>query len=165
MMAIQSPKKAGSSPYQPLADINVTPLVDVMLVLLIVFMITAPMLAAGMKVTLPQATTAQPLKPREPVVISIAKEGQLQVNGHDVVAELLVDTVRAHLAGAEDQTIQLRGDQAAPYGSIIAVMDQLARHGLVKIAIVTDGRKLSPGPVAANHGVPEQTVAPPGGAP
>ena len=68
-----SPRKIGEGLYQPLADINVTPLVDVMLVLLIIFMVTAPMLATGIKVNLPSAKTAQPLDNREPVVVAVAK--------------------------------------------------------------------------------------------
>ena len=70
-----SPRKIGEGLYQPLADINVTPLVDVMLVLLIIFMVTAPMLATGIKVNLPSAKTAQPLENKEPVVVAVAKDG------------------------------------------------------------------------------------------
>ena len=71
------PRKLGEGLYQPLADINVTPLVDVMLVLLIIFMVTAPMLATGIKVNLPSANTAQPLENKEPVVVIVAKDGTL----------------------------------------------------------------------------------------
>ena len=70
-----SPRKIGEGLYQPLADINVTPLVDVMLVLLIIFMVTAPMLATGIKVNLPSAKTAQPLENKEPVIVVVAKDG------------------------------------------------------------------------------------------
>jgi biopolymer transport protein ExbD/biopolymer transport protein TolR len=140
-MAFSAPKKGGSSLYQPLSDINVTPLVDVMLVLLIVFMITAPMLATGVKVNLPQAKAAQPLKPHAPVVITIARDGHIQVNGGDTALDVLVDTVKAKLASADDDVIHLRGDKDVAYGSVVAVMDLLANNGLVKIAIVSDSRK------------------------
>ena len=80
-----SPRKIGEGLYQPLADINVTPLVDVMLVLLIIFMVTAPMLATGIKVNLPSAKTAQPLENKEPVVVAVAKDGSLSV-GRDAVS-------------------------------------------------------------------------------
>src|SRR5947209_7016019 len=69
--------KAGDRLYEPLADINVTPLVDVMLVLLIVFMITAPMLAAGMRVDLPRAKASQPFDARDPVIITVLKDGSI----------------------------------------------------------------------------------------
>ena len=80
-----NPRKIGEGLYEPLADINVTPLVDVMLVLLIIFMVTAPMLAAGIKVNLPSAKTAQPLENKEPVVVVVAKDGALSV-GKDPVS-------------------------------------------------------------------------------
>ncbi|MDR3376585.1 MAG: biopolymer transporter ExbD [Ancalomicrobiaceae bacterium] len=143
-MAFQASQKDGSTLYRPLADINVTPLVDVMLVLLIVFMITAPMLAAGMKVNLPQAKAAMPLKPRAPVVVTISKDGQIQVNGADTATEVLVDTIRARLVGADDDVIHLRGDREAAYGTVVAVMDQLATNGLVKLAIISDRRDQTP---------------------
>ena len=167
-MAFTAPKKGGSSLYQPLADINVTPLVDVMLVLLIVFMITAPMLAAGMKVNLPQSKTAVPLKPKAPVVISLAKDGVIQVNGSDVAKELVLDTVKAKLALADDDVIHIRGDREAPYGSVVEIMDLLATNGLVKIAILGDNRKSTavpaPGPgappVAMPTSIPAREQAP-----
>ena len=68
-----SPRKIGEGLYQPLAEINVTPLVDVMLVLLIIFMVTAPMLATGVKVNLPSAATAEPLETKDPVIVSVAR--------------------------------------------------------------------------------------------
>ncbi|MGO4869726.1 MAG: ExbD/TolR family protein [Roseiarcus sp.] len=139
-MALGPSPKSGARLYQPLADINVTPLVDVMLVLLIVFMITAPMLAAGVKINLPQAKSAQPMKPREPVTITISKEGKIFLNADEVAKELLVDSVRAKLAGDEDTAIRLRGDTEAEYGQIIGVLDLLASNGLTKIAIMSENR-------------------------
>ena len=75
-MALPSRLKNNDDLYQPLADINVTPLVDVMLVLLIIFMITAPLLAKGVKVNLPQAKAAQPLNQKDPIIVTIGKEGK-----------------------------------------------------------------------------------------
>ena len=80
-----NPRKVGEGLYQPVAEINVTPLVDVMLVLLIIFMVTAPMLATGIKVNLPSAKTAQPLENKEPVIVIVAKDGSLSV-GKDPVS-------------------------------------------------------------------------------
>ena len=141
-MAMATHRKSnGSALYQPLAEINVTPLVDVMLVLLIVFMVTAPMLASGIKVNLPQSRAALPMKPKAPVVIIIAKDGQLQVNGNDVGIDLLVDTVKARLASADDDVIHLRGDREAAYGDVVEVIDRLAHNGIVKVAILGDSRR------------------------
>ena len=95
------PRKIGEGLYQPLADINVTPLVDVMLVLLIIFMVTAPMLAAGIKVNLPSAKTAQPLENKEPVIVSVAKDGALSVGKDPVSSDQLAATVKAKLGDFE----------------------------------------------------------------
>ena len=89
------PRKIGEGLYQPLADINVTPLVDVMLVLLIIFMVTAPMLATGIKVNLPSARTAQPLEAKEPVVVVVAKDGAVSVGKDPVSRDALAATVKA----------------------------------------------------------------------
>ena len=104
-----TPRRGGGL-YEPLADINVTPFVDVMLVLLIVFMITAPMLAAGMRVDLPQAKTAQPLDPKEPVIITVGKDKTLFVGRDETTRGGLVRAVRAKLAVDTNRPIYVRGD-------------------------------------------------------
>ncbi len=78
-MALPSRMRNNSDLYQPLADINVTPLVDVMLVLLIIFMVTAPLLAKGVKVNLPQAKAAQPLNQKDPIIVTVGKEGKISL--------------------------------------------------------------------------------------
>ena len=135
-----SPRKIGEGLYQPLADINVTPLVDVMLVLLIIFMVTAPMLAAGVKVNLPNAKTAQPLEAREPVIVVIARDGTVSVGKDPVARGELAATVKARL-GASNGVVQLRGDRDAAYGDVVSVMDDLAANGVTRIAIVSGPRR------------------------
>jgi len=136
-MPIISPKRGGGR-YDPVADINITPFVDVMLVLLIVFMITAPMLAAGMVVDLPSAKSAQPLGPREPVLITIAKDDRLYVGRDEVSRDELIEAVRAKLGDDQKRQIYVRGDRDVIYGKIVGVMDQLAQNGLVRIALVAN---------------------------
>ena len=136
-MSITTPKRGGGL-YEPLADINVTPFVDVMLVLLIVFMITAPMLAAGMRVDLPQAKAAQPLDPKEPVIITVSKDARLFVGRDEIARARLVPTVRAKLDGDVNRPIYVRGDREVAYGEVISVMDQLALNGLGKISLVAN---------------------------
>jgi biopolymer transport protein TolR len=133
------PGKVGEGLYQPLAEINVTPLVDVMLVLLIIFMVTAPMLAAGIKVNLPSAKTAQPLETKQPVVVVVAKDGSVSVGKDPVSRDELAATVRARL-GDSNGVVQLRGDRDASYGAVVSVMDELAANGVTRIAIVSSGR-------------------------
>jgi biopolymer transport protein TolR len=131
-------QRRGGGRYDPVADINITPFVDVMLVLLIVFMITAPMLAAGMLVDLPKAKSARPLDPREPVIITLAKDGKLYVGRDEVSRAALTAAVRAKLGDDQNRQIYVRGDRDVIYGEIIAVMDQLALNGLVKMALVAN---------------------------
>jgi biopolymer transport protein TolR len=138
-MAMQ-PRKIGEGLYQPLAEINVTPLVDVMLVLLIIFMVTAPMLATGIKVNLPSARTATPLESKEPVVVVVARDGAVSVGKDPVSRDALVAAVKGKL-GESNGIVQLRGDKEAAYGDVVSVMDDLAGNGISRIAIVSGGRK------------------------
>ncbi|MGO9740525.1 MAG: ExbD/TolR family protein [Roseiarcus sp.] len=140
-MALGPSRKPGAGLYRPLADINVTPLVDVMLVLLIVFMVTAPMLSAGVKVHLPRAVqAATPLPQRDPVTITVSKERTLYVNADLTPREALIASVRARLAGREDESIRLRGDRDANYGDIVGVLDLLVGAGMTRVVFLTDAR-------------------------
>jgi len=139
------PRKIGEGLYQPLADINVTPLVDVMLVLLIVFMVTAPMLATGIKVNLPSASTSKPLENKEPVVVIVAKDGSVSVGKDSVSRDDLAAMVKTKL-GDSNGVVQLRGDRDASYGDVVSVMDNLAANGVTRIAIVSSGRGVRAAP-------------------
>jgi biopolymer transport protein TolR len=135
--------RKGGGRHRPLADINVTPLVDVMLVLLIVFMITAPLLAAGMRIDLPQVKSALPQNAKEPVVVTIGRDGQLSLGREPVTREALAMAVKAQFAG-DVRPIHLRGDREAPYGEIVAVIDHLAANGLTKVALLAHARAAIP---------------------
>ena len=139
------PGKVGEGLYQPLAEINVTPVVDVMLVLLIIFMVTAPMLATGIKVNLPSAKTAQPLENKQPVVVVVAKDGSVSVGKDPVSQDELAAKVKAKL-GDSNGVVQLRGDRDASYGDVVSVMDELAANGVTRIAIVSSGRRSAASP-------------------
>jgi biopolymer transport protein ExbD/biopolymer transport protein TolR len=152
--------KNGDSLYTPLADINVTPLVDVMLVLLIIFMVTAPLLAKGMKVNLPQSKAAQPINPKEPIVVVVSKDGKVALGSEEVSAEALVDMVRAAMGDDLSRVVHLRGDKEANYGEVIAVMDRLAMNGITHLAILTDSRSKIPAAVAKTGPAAPASAAP-----
>jgi biopolymer transport protein ExbD/biopolymer transport protein TolR len=139
-MALPTRFKNGNDLYQPLADINVTPLVDVMLVLLIIFMVTAPLLAKGVKVNLPQAKAAQPINQKDPIVVTIGKEGKVALGAEDVSPDALIDGIRAMMGGDTGRVVHVRGDTEANYGDVVAVMDKLATNGITHIAIMTNSR-------------------------
>ena len=135
-----SPNKPGPGPHRPLADINVTPLVDVMLVLLIVFMITAPMLTTGLKMDLPQARSAVTLKPKPPLVISVTKEGKFALDMDELPAEQLLPALKERMDGDPKRVIQIRGDRNGSYGPVYELIDTLVVNGFTHIALVSDPR-------------------------
>lgn len=141
-MALEPRERGGSD--APLAEINVTPFVDVMLVLLVIFMITAPMLASGLRVNLPKASTAQPLNPAEPLIVLIGKDGKLFVGAEAKTREELVATLKARLTPDDVRPIQIKGDRETPYGEIVSVLDLLSAGGLTRIAIATERPKSTP---------------------
>ena len=124
----------------PIAAINVTPLVDVMLVLLVIFMVTAPMMQQGVEVDLPKATTA-PLKgSTEQIVVSIDKAGTIFLGaGNKVELPELADKVKAIFANRaeEDRKIYIKGDSALGYGRIMEVMAALHAGGITQIGLVS----------------------------
>jgi biopolymer transport protein ExbD len=135
-----SPNKPGPGLHRPLADINVTPLVDVMLVLLIVFMITAPMLTTGLKMDLPQARSAVTLKPKPPLVISVTKEGKFALDMDELPAEQLLPALKERMDGDPKRVIQIRGDRNGSYGPVYELIDTLVVNGFTHIALVSDPR-------------------------
>jgi len=125
-----------------MADINVTPLVDVMLVLLIIFMIAAPMLHQGIEVALPRADAAPlPLRMEDPLVLSIDRDGKIFLRETPVEIEDLVDQVKAQTAARGDDSVFLKGDREVPYGRVIEVLDVLHKGGIVHVGMVTDQPK------------------------
>ena len=123
--------------YQPLSEINVTPLVDVMLVLLIIFMVTAPLLTPGVKVDLPKASSATALNPKEPLVVSVSREGRLSFGADEMTLEALGASVKAKMGDDPERVVHVRGDQKAPFGEVVRAMDALKVAGVTHIAIVT----------------------------
>jgi len=122
-----------------MGDINVTPLVDVMLVLLIIFMVATPMLHQGIQVALPRADARNlPLKVQDPIVLSINRDGEVFLRDARVPLADLADRVKDRLAGRPDDTVFLKGDRGVPYGRVIEVLDRLHRSGIVHVGMVTE---------------------------
>jgi biopolymer transport protein TolR len=122
-----------------LADINVTPLVDVMLVLLIIFMISAPMLHQGIEVALPKSEApAMPTRTSDPLVLSINRDGMVYLKDRPVHPTKLIEVLTPMLRGREDETVFLKGDRDVPYGRVIEVLDTLHKGGISKVGMVTE---------------------------
>ena len=125
--------------FDHLADINVTPLVDVMLVLLIIFMVTAPMLHQGISVALPKtATTNLQATLEDPIVLSISRDGRYYINETPVARGLLRDRLRAILRGRRERAVLLKADRGLSYGTVIETLDLLNRMGIESLGMITD---------------------------
>jgi biopolymer transport protein TolR len=122
---------------RPMSDINVTPLVDVMLVLLVIFMITAPLLTTGVQVDLP-ATRAAAIKGQdEPVAVSVDRQGRVFVNDTEVTMEALAMRLQAVARNNPEIRVFVRGDQAIDYGRVMAVVGAIHNAGISKVALLT----------------------------
>ena len=120
-----------------MGEINVTPFVDVMLVLLIIFMVTAPMMVEGVNVDLPQ-TTAQPLESeKEPLVVTIDKEGQVFINEFQTGRDIFAAKLGKVLEARQDRTVYLKADKTIPYGVVMQVMSEIRGTGVAKLGMVT----------------------------
>ncbi len=123
---------------RPMAEINVTPLVDVMLVLLIVFMVAAPLLTVGVAVDLPESAADPIADQGEPLTVTIAGDGTIYVQETEVSVENLVPQLEAISAAGYEQRIYIRGDQARSYGEVIGVLGRINAAGFRRVGLVTD---------------------------
>lgn len=131
----------GRSAAPPISEINVTPMVDVMLVLLIVFMVAAPLMTLGVPITLPKTNAqAMPIE-RKPITVTVAPDGALSIDGDPVSMERLVATVDELAVDGTDERLYVRGDATAAYGSIMEVMGALSASGYSQIGLITDRKE------------------------
>jgi biopolymer transport protein TolR len=136
------------SRYKPLSEINVTPLVDVMLVLLIIFMVTAPLMTSGVSVDLPK-TNAQPLNnDSQPLTVSIRANGDIYLQDEAVPIAGVVDKLKAIAQNNPDRRIFVRGDKDLPYGKIMEIMGTITQGGFNHVALLAEqtGPARAPGP-------------------
>ncbi|HXW69849.1 MAG TPA: protein TolR [Methylocella sp.] len=127
----------------PMSDINVTPLVDVMLVLLIIFMVTAPLMTAGIPIDLPKVQAKPLVDQKQPIAVSIDGDGKYFVEKREVAADELI-LVLGEAADSKDRRIHVRGDKAIAYGKVIEVMGLINSAGYTKVALVSETPRTSP---------------------
>ena len=121
-----------------MSDINVTPFVDVMLVLLIIFMVTAPMMIEGLNVDLPEAT-AKPLdSEKEHLVITIDKNNLVYINDFKVAVDFLGEKLNKMLQGRSDREVYLKADKNIPYGIVVQVMAEIKKAGIEQLGMITE---------------------------
>ncbi len=145
-MALRLPPsgESGEENYLPLAEINVTPMVDVMLVLLVIFMVAAPLLTVGVPVNLPKTSAAQVTQPQQPLVVSINAAGETFIGetlatGDDLKAQL------ATLAAADPtRIVYVRGDRAIQYGTLMDLLGQVNTAGFAKVSLLAEAAAAKP---------------------
>ncbi|MCF8025540.1 MAG: protein TolR [Desulfobacteraceae bacterium] len=121
-----------------LADINVTPFVDVMLVLLIIFMVAAPMMVQGVNISLPETKSAGQLDTdREPLVITIDKDSKVRINDNEVGVDLLGEKLKKIFENRSSREVFLKADKNVPYGRVVVVMSEIKNSGVEKLGVVT----------------------------
>ena len=131
-------KGKGRRVRRPISDINITPMVDVMLVLLIVFMVAAPLMTMGVPIDLPETQAqAMPLQSK-PITVTVEPDGALSIDGEPTTLETLVAAVEALAVEGTDERLYVRGDTSTAYGAIMEVMGQLSAAGYGRIGLVTD---------------------------
>ena len=142
-MALSLPPSGeiGEDRYQPLAEINVTPMVDVMLVLLVIFMVTAPLLTVGVPLDLPKTSAAQVTQPSEPIVLSLDREGDTFIGNERVDPADLKDRLARLAAGDPDRIIYVRGDRTILYARLMDALGLINSAGFTKVSLLAEGAK------------------------
>src|SRR6266403_962381 len=129
----------GEDRYQPLAEINVTPMVDVMLVLLVIFMVTAPLLTVGVPLDLPKTSAAQVTQPSEPIVLSLDREGGSFIGNEPVAAADLKDRLSQLSAEDPGRIVYVRGDRTISYAQLMDALGLVNTAGFTKVSLLAEG--------------------------
>ena len=137
--------------FRPVAEINVTPLVDVMLVLLIVFMVAAPLMTVGVPLQLPKSAAAKAAEPKEPVVVSISKDGKVFLGEEELPEDAILPRLTSMAEQDAEQVVLVRGDREIQYGRLMEVMGHVSTAGFLKVSLIAemkpDGQTAVPIPV------------------
>ncbi len=137
-VTLQQTKRGSNYRYRPMADINVTPMVDVMLVLLVIFMVAAPLLTVGVPVDLPQTQAPAINQPQEPLVITVNAQGQMFLQNDAITDDQLIPRLQAITKANPNADIYVRGDQAINYGRVMQIMGMVSAAGFDKVSLITE---------------------------
>ncbi len=120
-----------------MADINITPMVDVMLVLLVIFMVTAPLLVAGVPVQLPKNSAQRISQPNKPVIVTLSADGRLYIKDEQVDPTSLIPRMSALRTGEGDAVVYVRADKTIPYGEVMELLGRLSTSGYQRISLLS----------------------------
>jgi len=132
--------------YRPISEINITPMVDVMLVLLIIFMITAPLLVAGVPVELPSTSAARISQPQKPMIVSLGADGSIFIREEQVSREGLIPKLQSLRATEGDAVVYVRADKSSAYGEVMDLLGRVGESGYARVSLLSQPK--------ANGGVP-----------
>ncbi|MBE9603448.1 protein TolR [Acetobacteraceae bacterium H6797] len=127
-----------------MSEMNVTPLVDVMLVLLIIFMVAAPMMVVGVPVNLPKTSAPRVAAPRPPVVLTVAKDGKVFIKQEEIQAEALGARLADLHKADPEAPVYVRGDRETPYGLVLRVMGRVTQAGITKVSLISEAEPAGP---------------------
>jgi biopolymer transport protein TolR len=134
-------RRRGVPRYRAMADINMTPFIDVMLVLLIIFMVAAPLLSSGVPIDLPSTKAGELNIDKKPVAIAIDDHGDVYLMDQKIADPDLIAAVQAQAKDGVDERVYVRASKAVPYGRVAEIMSDLTAAGFKKVALVTDQEK------------------------
>jgi len=137
-VALPPSGEVGEDRYQPLAEINVTPMVDVMLVLLVIFMVTAPLLTVGVPLDLPKTRAAALTEPKPPVILSLNRSGELYIGDEQVEPDDLERRLTGLAAEDPSRIVYVRGDQTISYAQLMDALGVVNRAGFAKVSLVAE---------------------------
>lgn len=123
--------------YKPMAEINITPFVDVMLVLLIIFMVTAPLMVAGVPLNLPKSSAAKLTESKKPMIVSMKADGSLYIRKDPVASSELISRLRDMKAREGDAIVYVRADTSIPYGKVMEILGQVGQGGYARVSLLS----------------------------
>ena len=139
-MALSLPPsgEAGEDRYQPLSEINVTPMVDVMLVLLVIFMVTAPLLTVSVPLDLPKSRVTTLTEPKKPIIISLNRSGEVFIGNEQIDSSDLEQRLTGFAAEDSSRIVYVRGDQTISYAQLMEALGMVNRAGFVKVSLIAE---------------------------
>ena len=140
-MALPPSGESGEDRYAPLAEINVTPMVDVMLVLLVIFMVAAPLLTVGVPIDLPKTSAAQVTEPQQPLVVSMNQAGETFIGDNAVGGDDLKAQLAALAAADPTRIVYVRGDRTIEYGKLMDLLGLVNTAGFAKVSLLAEASK------------------------
>lgn len=154
MSANISPGDGEDGGYRPMAEINITPMVDVMLVLLIIFMVAAPLMVTGVPIELPKTSAAKLGQSKKPMVVTLTADGRLQIRNDFVSRDELVTKLREIRATEGDAVVYVRADKKNPYGEVMDLLGQVGQSGFGRVSLLSQPSPGSSAPAAAPAAAP-----------